>query len=432
MAYTPEQYAGARQWAQGKSAADIFAKGNELGLGLNDYAQIFGASPEQIQSATGFGTAAGLRPDANTWTYGADSSWVRDSAIPQQGGNMGGVRDSAIPQQGGNMGGVRGAAPVNMPQWSNYQGYEANPYLAQQAGAISQNATRALNEQMLPGVRSEAIAAGGFGGSRQGIAEGLAMGRTADAISGAVGNLYSTDYQNQMNRNLQRYQTDVGSALGLGQLDATIRGIDNQYALGLGGLNMQQRGLDNQYALGLGGLNMQQRGLDNQLYLGQGGLNMQGRGLDNQYDLGLKGLDQSRYQTDKSYEVGMANANASAANAAANQATAAGQLGLAQDRFGFESALMLQDRLMGYNNLGLSAAGQIHNTPMNYWNQFSQGANSLGQGYGTTTQSGGGNPLMGAIGGAQLGSQAANWWNSQNATSSPGTAWYSVNQGMGD
>lgn len=399
MAYTPEQYAGARQWAQGKSAADIFAKGNELGLGLNDYAQIFGASPEQIQSATGFGTAAGLRPDANTWTYGADNSWVRDSAIPQQGGNMGGVR---------------GAAPVNMPQWSNYQGYEANPYLAQQAGAISQNATRALNEQMLPGVRSEAIAAGGFGGSRQGIAEGLAMGRTADAISGAVGNLYSTDYQNQMNRNLQRYQTDVGSALGLGQLDATIRGIDNQYALGLGGLNMQQRGLDNQ------------------LYLGQGGLNMQGRGLDNQYDLGLKGLDQSRYQTDKSYEVGMANANASAANAAANQATAAGQLGLAQDRFGFESALILQDRLMGYNNLGLSAAGQIHNTPMNYWNQFSQGANSLGQGYGTTTQSGGGNPLMGAIGGAQLGSQAANWWNSQNATSSPGTAWYSGNQGMGD
>ena len=37
---------------------------------------------------------------------------------------------------------------------------------------------------------------------------------------------------------------------------------------------------------------------------------------------------------------------------------------------------------------------------------------------------------MGAIGGAQLGSRIGNWWSSNN--SSPGTAWYSGNQGMAD
>ena len=389
MAYTPEQYAGARQWAQGKTGSEIFDMGNNLGLGLNDYSQIFGASPEQIQNATGFGTAAGLRPDANTWTYGADNSWARDSAIPQKGGNMGGGR---------------GAAPVNLPQWSNYQGYEASPYLAQQAGAISQNATRALNEQMLPGVRSEAIAAGGFGGSRQGIAEGLAMGRTADAISGAVGNLYAQDYQNAQNRNLQRYGMDTQSALGLGQLDAQNRGIDNSFALGLGGLNMQQQGLDNQLYLGQGGLNMQGRGLDNQLL-----------GINNQYDLGLRGLDQSRYQTDKNYEVGMAGVNASSANAAAQQAYNQGMLGLQQDKFGFDSALTLQQMLMGMNSAGLGAGNTIQNTPMDYWNQIGQGVNSIARGYGTQSQSGGGNPLAGALGGWQLGSQIGNTWGNSNS-----------------
>lgn len=382
MAYTQEQYDGARQWAQGKTGAEIFAKGNELGLGLNDYSQIFGASPEQIQNATGFGTAAGLRPDANTWTYGADNSWMRDAAVPQGGSPFGGGR---------------GANPVTLPDWANYQGYEASPYLAQQAGAISQNATRALNEQMLPGVRSDAIASGGFGGSRQGIAEGLAMGRTADAISGAVGNLYAQDYQNAMNRNLQRYQTDASSALGLGQLDATNRGIDNSYALGLGGLGLQQRGLDNQLYLGMGGLNAQNRGLDNQLL-----------GINNQYDLGLRGLDQSRYQTDKNYEVGMAGVNASSANAAAQQAYNQGMLSLQQDRFGFDSALTLQQMLMGLNSAGLSAGGSIQNTPMNYWNQIGQGVNSIARGYGTQSQSSGGNPLAGALGGWQLGSQIGN------------------------
>lgn len=52
-------------------------------------------------------------------------------------------------------------------------------------------------------------------------------------------------------------------------------------------------------------------------------------------------------------------------------------------------------------------ATQIQNTPMNYWNQFSQGANSIGQGYGTqtSTQNATGSPLMGALGGWQLGGQ---------------------------
>lgn len=64
-------------------------------------------------------------------------------------------------------------------------------------------------------------------------------------------------------------------------------------------------------------------------------------------------------------------------------------------------------------NLGLGT--QIQNTPMNYYQGFANTANSLGQGYGTSTgntqQTGGGSsPLTSALGGAQLGSSLWNSW----------------------
>jgi hypothetical protein len=56
-------------------------------------------------------------------------------------------------------------------------------------------------------------------------------------------------------------------------------------------------------------------------------------------------------------------------------------------------------------NLGLGT--QIQNTPLNYYQGFANTANGIGQGYGTTTgtTSAQGSPLMGALGGWQLGGQ---------------------------
>ncbi len=73
--------------------------------------------------------------------------------------------------------------------------------------------------------------------------------------------------------------------------------------------------------------------------------------------------------------------------------------------------------MAGYNANDLTNANAIQNTPMNYWSQFANGANSLGRGYGTNTQTTGStsNPLMGALGGAQLGQSAMGWWNRQNS-----------------
>lgn len=381
MAYTEADYQAARDWAVGKTGSEIFGAAQNMGLTAADLQGVFGASANDLMSGTGYGTEAGLRSDADQWRYlGGDDN----------GGQWANRRP---PQERQAASGI----PA-MQQNVNLRQYEKNPYLDQMAAGITQQATRNLTENVLPGLRQQSIASGGYGGSRGAIAEGLAMGRTGDAIANSLSSLYGNDYQQTQNRNTQMY------------------GMDQSYNLGLGNLGLQQQKINNDYALGLANLGLGYTQADNQRY-----------GIDQTYSLGLKNAENQRYGTDKSYEVGMANASASSANAANNYA-------LGQQQLGMTSLFGLLDRQQTYNQNAINNATAIQNTPLNYWQHFSQGANSIGQGYGTSTQSGGGgNPLMGAVGGAQLGTQIGNWWNSQgNWNSMPNSNVFMGNGSMGD
>lgn len=75
-----------------------------------------------------------------------------------------------------------------------------NPYLDQQARAITANMTRNMQENVMPGIRSEALAAGQYGGSRQGIAEGLAASRLNQDLAPALTSLYGGAYENAQQR----------------------------------------------------------------------------------------------------------------------------------------------------------------------------------------------------------------------------------------
>jgi hypothetical protein len=103
-----------------------------------------------------------------------------------------------------------------MPQLST--SYTPSPYLTNQIAQVGNQISDQFNTQILPGIRSNSIATGGYGGSRQGIAEGRAAGDAADAFNNASMNLLAGDYTGQMNRNLQQYGYDQNYGLGLGQL----------------------------------------------------------------------------------------------------------------------------------------------------------------------------------------------------------------------
>lgn len=119
------------------------------------------------------------------------------------------------------------------------------------------------------------------------------------------------------------------------------------------------------------------------------------------------------YGQDLSYNLGMGNLGLGYANLDRNIYNDNQQWGLQGARLGMD----LQDRQLQQNQLGLSNGSQINNNAWNNLNQFGGLYNQIGQGFGSTTQSGqSGNPLMGAIGGMQLGNQVGNWWNSNSGS----------------
>lgn len=210
------------------------------------------------------------------------------------------------------------------------------------------NANRRLgeqfNEQVLPGIRGGAMAAGQYGGSRQGVAEGLA----ARGLGYAMGDMAANMYNNAFNTAQQQRYGTANNLAGLGV----------QYDLGL-----------------------------------------------RNYDLGLRNND-----------LGFGQLDANIANMNTNN----------QFR-GADLAMRAYDQMMGYNGLGLNAAGNMQNTPFSYYNNFANIGNSIaGQG-GVSNQAMPGNPLLGAVGGAQLGGQMWNWWDRNGAspmTTAPAGSFY--------
>jgi hypothetical protein len=123
------------------------------------------------------------------------------------------------------------------------------------------------------------------------------------------------------------------------------------------------------------------------------------------------------YGQDLNYNLGMNNVGLGYANLDRNIANDNNQWGLQ----GAQLGMQLQDRQLQQNQLGLSNGSQIYNTPWNNINQYGGLYNQIGQGFGQTSQSGGGgNPMMGMLGGAQIGNQIGNWWNSNNSMTSNG------------
>ena len=100
-----------------------------------------------------------------------------------------------------------------------------SPLLDEQIAALEQDTGRFFNETLLPGIQGDAIAAGGLGGGRQGVAEGLAAERTADAFTQGVTALRTAD----MNARDQAARDLVGTDLAGAQ--AGLAGLPSLYGL---------------------------------------------------------------------------------------------------------------------------------------------------------------------------------------------------------
>jgi hypothetical protein len=84
-----------------------------------------------------------------------------------------------------------------------------------QEGVVT-GATNALNRNILPAIRGQAISNGAYGGSRQGIAEGIAGADTASRIGDTLADM-----------NMNAYNT------GMGYANAAVNRAPQTYGLGL-------------------------------------------------------------------------------------------------------------------------------------------------------------------------------------------------------
>jgi hypothetical protein len=92
-----------------------------------------------------------------------------------------------------------------------------NPLLDVNVASALEQASRNLNQNLLPGIQQDAIGAGQYGGSKGEIAEGLAVSESnRDALAAAMG-LYGEQYAADRAANLQSQALRDQTRLGAGQ-----------------------------------------------------------------------------------------------------------------------------------------------------------------------------------------------------------------------
>lgn len=126
-------------------------------------------------------------------------------------------------------------------------GFGQNPYIQKQADALQAQSNQNLSQNVMPAIGQGAQAAGQYGSSRQGIAQGVAAGNAQAGVASAQAGLYSNAYQSDQNAALQNKNMDNNFYLGnQGQMQnfyTAQRGQDQSgMALGANLYNMGNTG----------------------------------------------------------------------------------------------------------------------------------------------------------------------------------------------
>lgn len=104
-----------------------------------------------------------------------------------------------------------------------------NPYLQQAMQSSIRPLTQAYQENALSGITDQAVASGGYGGSRQGIAEGIAARGYLDSVGDVVSGMGNQAYGQGLNTMMQA----VGQAPNVQNMGLfgsnVMQGIGGQY-----------------------------------------------------------------------------------------------------------------------------------------------------------------------------------------------------------
>lgn len=155
-----------------------------------------------------------------------------------------------------------------------------NPYFQSAVQSAIRPVTQQFQEQVLPSIKSGAQQAGQFGGSRQGIAEGLASRGYMDTVGDITSNMGNAAYAqglNALQSSGQMGQNLAGMGLGAtgqaGQMGQGLAGLSSQQLASAGGIGTNLANLAGSLQTGTANLGANmfqtgQQGLGQQVALG--------------------------------------------------------------------------------------------------------------------------------------------------------------------
>ena len=195
---------------------------------------------------------------------------------------------------------------------------------------------RNLQEGAFQQIKDGAMMNGGYGGDRQGIAEGIAMRGADQNIRAQLGSLFGNAYESQAGRDLSRYQGDQGNAVSRFGIqtgaNTAASNLQGQQAMANAQLQSGAEANRNNFYTQQRGQDFEQQRLGMQLY-GQGQQGLMGgyQGLGSIYDVNNSAPWEQlqRYSNLAGPFLGGGSTTAPAADHSAQYAQAAATLGAA-------------------------------------------------------------------------------------------------------
>jgi hypothetical protein len=128
-----------------------------------------------------------------------------------------------------------------------------NPGTDPMMGVYGRQIGQQFNEQIMPGLRGDAMVGGGYGGSRAGIAQGLAGARMGQQMQDFGAQLYGQNQDRRLNAANMAGNLSMQQGQGYGQGAALAGQLGQQY----GAFADQAQGLG-QFGMGIPWYNLQQ------------------------------------------------------------------------------------------------------------------------------------------------------------------------------
>ena len=419
---------GGAQQGMGAAAGGILSANSYPGANGNRTQYGYAQNPTQsgyYQQDTPLGSFAGAT------TNRASASQAVNPYIGAQSQGIAGVGPVGAATAGQNpyLGQTTQGVNYQAAQGAGTNAYAgSNPFLNQAIDANAADMTRNFTRSVMPQFDRMAQQSGSFGNTGvQGLQQD-AMRDLGTSIGNMSNSMRMQDYgmqqglaENQLNRNQALNTFNASNAFQGQQFNSGLQAGDLSRNLGAAG----QIGMFNAGQLNNMGQFNANLGLGTQQFnstLGQNDLNRNANLAQNMGQFNAGALNNA-----SQFNAGQGNSmnqfNAGSANQMIqnqlNRNQAMNQFDQNMDfqtwqannqnmRQGTQDQIGLLNTLLGWQGLGVNAANNVQNTPLNYWQQFAQGAGNLGGVGGTIDQTGTnsqtlqGNPLLGGIGGYQL------------------------------